>query len=95
MQNSKQKMIEYHFNLLNRTHYDRRYLINSIGYHLSEIIKLLKKHRYLTRLKELKNEINALPFTNVMNNNPNHNFRNEEIALKICSEAIKIIKKTF
>ena len=93
MQNSNQEKIEYHFNFLNKAHYDRRYLINSIGLHLSEIIKLLKKHRLLTRLKELENEINTLPFTNVMNNNPNHNFKNEEIALKICSEAIKIIKE--
>jgi len=93
MQNLNQKKIEYHFNILNKTHYDRRYLINSIGLHLSEIIKLSKKHRSLNRLKELENEINALPFTNVMNNNTNHNFNNEEIALKICSEALEIIKK--
>lgn len=94
MRNLNQKKIEYHFNFLNKTHYDRRYLINSIGLHLSEIIKLLKKHRLPTKLKELENEINILPFTKVTSNySPNHNFKNEEMALEICSEAVEIIEQ--
>ena len=91
MQNLNQKKIEYHLEFLNGTHYDRRYLINKIGFHLNKIIALIKiESKIPSGLEELISHVNELPFTNVFDKS-NSNYHNEEIAILYCSEALEII----